>query len=633
MDMGTILREGQLAWHTGPRAVLGEGSMGTRVYRGSHAQWGELAVKVMHKAHVPEHRACREQELLLKLADEAGSGSSNVIKYRCRVDTVDTVMIGMELCECSLHQLISERRLLPTPQQQARISRELCEGVAFLHDHSIIHRDLRPKNILMKTDGFDGTVKITDFGLSKDIGDTTDADQSFSTTTQCSDTSHEIGSFGFYPPEVYRCQKPTSKVDIFSLGCCIFYLLTNGRRPHEDAAEPNNKYMISANIQKGDFNLSPLIASLQRQQQGSGVQVPAAEAVHFVERMIASKPADRPTARWLLGWHPHLWPDQKRFAFLCAVANDRGEGGAVPNGRGPDLCLCAAGKKQAISPLFNDSLLAGALALGKGGGLRHRVSIGNRSRGGGKGGWVQRIDAAVWEQYTSDPRYRQTYDTHRLAHLLRFIRNTSQHPPPAWSAAKAAFVAEGGVRPYFLTRFPRLLGVVWEAVGAAGWGGRQEFSDFLPPLTGNGVADNSNEEAVVAGFDRLLPPAPPPAPPPLPPLPPPAATTSAAFPPLSAGVTSSDTSSNSDARSWTEQQVAAWLAGIGTAYADAKYGDAFVASGVNGKLLLDGIQEETDLIDLGVGNRMHRKRIMQDIAELTSRCTMPGLSSREQSQP
>jgi serine/threonine protein kinase len=160
VQLGAILQEGELTWHTGPKAVLGEGSMGTRVYRGRHAQWGELAVKVMHKAHVPEHRACREQELLLKLADETGVGSSNVITYRWRVDTVDTVMLGIELCECSLHQLITERRLRPTPQQQARISRELCEGVAFLHDHSIIHRDLRPKNILMKTAGLDGTVKV-----------------------------------------------------------------------------------------------------------------------------------------------------------------------------------------------------------------------------------------------------------------------------------------------------------------------------------------------------------------------------------------------------------------------------------------------------------------------------------------
>ena len=160
-------QEGQLVWcTTGPGAVLGEDSMGTRVYRGRHAQWGQLAVKIMHKAHVPEHRACREQALLLKLADEAGVGSHNVIKYRCRVDTPSTVILGMELCECSLHQLVTEQRLRPTPQQQARISMELCEGVAFLHDHSIIHRDLRPKNILMKASGLDGTVKVNHVSFS-----------------------------------------------------------------------------------------------------------------------------------------------------------------------------------------------------------------------------------------------------------------------------------------------------------------------------------------------------------------------------------------------------------------------------------------------------------------------------------
>ena len=62
--------------------------------------------------------------------------------------------------KCSLHQLITEQMLRPTPQQQAFISRELCEGVAFLHDHSIIHRDLRPKSILIKTAGLDGTIKV-----------------------------------------------------------------------------------------------------------------------------------------------------------------------------------------------------------------------------------------------------------------------------------------------------------------------------------------------------------------------------------------------------------------------------------------------------------------------------------------
>jgi hypothetical protein len=79
--------------------------------------------------------------------------------------------------------------------------------------------------------------------------------------------------------------------------------------------------------------------------------------------------------------------------------------------------------------------------------------------------------------------------------------------------------------------------------------------------------------------------------------------------------TSSDASSDSDVRSWTEQQVAAWLAGIGTTSAYAKYGDAFESGGVNGELLLDGIEEE-ELVDLGVTSRLHRRRIMQDVAKL-----------------
>jgi serine/threonine protein kinase len=161
----------------------------------------------------------------------------------------------------------------------------------------------------------------------------TDADQSFSTTTDHSDSSHEIGSFGFYPPEVYRRKKPTSKIDIFPLGCCIFYLLTNGRRPHEDASDPSNKYLLNANVQTGNFSLHPLMVSAMKMTSSPRERLPVAEAVDFIEVTIAPTPADRPFARWLLNWHPFLWPDQKRFAFLCTVANEeevvKGKGSAM----------------------------------------------------------------------------------------------------------------------------------------------------------------------------------------------------------------------------------------------------------------------------------------------------------------
>jgi hypothetical protein len=357
-----------------------------------------------------------------------------------------------------------------------------------------------------------------------------------------------------------------------------------------------------------------------------------------VEAAIASKPADRPSARWLVHWHPHLWPDRKRFAFLCAVANEeevvKGKGKGAVVGAGKDL------KKPAF--LLPASLLASV--LGKGASKSHSSIKRNGGDGTGESeGWVQRVDAAVWEQYTSDTRYRQVYDTSKLTHLLRFIRNSSQHPPAAWSPAKVAFAAEGGVGPYFLSRFPRLLMAVWKAVGAAGWGRRQEFSTFLPPpeSAGIGIITTSNSSGrgggsgsvqITRGQERVVEraaelvaeqqelqerqqqkekeaaaePAS-------------AVAAVAVAPPTGVSVSSIDTSSGAssgiDARSWTEEQVAAWLAGIGKASAYAQYGDAFETSGVNGELLLDGIEEE-ELIDLGVTSRLHRRRIMQDIAKL-----------------
>ena len=92
------------------------------------------------------------------------------------------------------------------------------------------------------------------------------------------------------------------------------------------------------------------------------------------------------------------------------------------------------------------------MLLGKG---RHNNNSNNKRSHIGKdgedegesdGGWVQWIDAAVWEHCSSDARYRHVYDAGKIAHLhlLHFIRNSPQHPPLAlaWSAAKAAFAAE-----------------------------------------------------------------------------------------------------------------------------------------------------------------------------------------------
>jgi TPR repeat protein len=293
-------------------SVLGEGSGGTKVYKGKHADGRAMAVKVMKKGVVPVHRAKREMKLLQDLAESEGRGRQHVIQYRCIEEREDEVLLGMELCECSLHDVISVWGQRIPLEHQLRIVRQLCEAVAFLHEHQIVHRDVRPQNILFKQGGFEGTVKLTDFGLSKEV-DSRNLDKSFTTTTAQAGT--EIGSFGYYAPEVYRHGKQTAKVDVFSLGCCIFYVLSHGRKPFEDPNDPQNKYVLNANCLVGRYHLEPI----------QHCSLP--EVVDLVVSMIDMESKVRPTMPQVLE-HPLFWTDEQRFQFLCAVGK---EGDVVTN--------------------------------------------------------------------------------------------------------------------------------------------------------------------------------------------------------------------------------------------------------------------------------------------------------------
>ncbi len=162
----------------------------------------------------------------------------------------------------SLSALIAEGGPLK-PAHAASIGAKIASALAAAHTAGLVHRDIKPGNVLI---GDDGTVKITDFGIAKFSGDGT-----------MTETGMISGTPAYLAPEVARGEQPNEASDVFSLGATIY-----------TAIEGESVFGPSDN----SFGLIYRAASGQLRDPKS-----AGELTPLLMRLLAIDPKDRPTAQ------------------------------------------------------------------------------------------------------------------------------------------------------------------------------------------------------------------------------------------------------------------------------------------------------------------------------------------------
>ncbi len=130
-----------------------------------------------------------------------------------------TPYYAMEYVEGStLSDVLSRRGRLPWEEVVA-LGKQLCSALQHAHEQGIIHRDVKPSNLMVLRDG---TLKLTDFGIAKDL------DETALTEANCT-----VGTASYMSPEQCKGERNlTHRSDLYSLGVVLYELLT-GRKPFE----------------------------------------------------------------------------------------------------------------------------------------------------------------------------------------------------------------------------------------------------------------------------------------------------------------------------------------------------------------------------------------------------------------
>ena len=456
---GPVIKIGHLSVNLD--VILGHGGHGTMVFKGSFGG-RDVAVKRMLKEFYDV--ASHEVSLLQQHDDHP-----NVIRYFDKETAGSFLYIALELCPASLLDVIERPRDFPAlvpfgGLNTPNILKQITSGIHYLHSLKIVHRDIKPHNILVSapklTIANQSTTQpprllISDFGLCKKL----EGDQnSFRATT-----AFAAGTSGWRAPELLVDDDPllksttsalnpatsdmtnnseplvvdpqtnrraTRAIDIFSLGCVFYYCLTQGSHPFDK----DGKFMREANIVKGLYDLDALTILGDYQW----------EAKVLVGQMLSHNPKERPDAATILT-HPFFWGAEDRLEFLCHVSD------AFESEKYNER------EDEPSEPLTHLESHAPAINSEYGGDFLR----------------------ALPQPFKDTLGKQRKYKGDSLLDLLRALRNKKNHYEDMPDAVKERVgPLPAGYLGFWSRKFPSLLLTCWSVVKELGWEERDRFKKY-----------------------------------------------------------------------------------------------------------------------------------------------------------
>ncbi|KAK3747914.1 hypothetical protein QZH41_000188 [Actinostola sp. cb2023] len=285
---------------------IGSGSFG-HVFAGINEKDGrEVAIKKIDKSRMNRSEDKREISNLTALAD-----CQQVVRYIFFEDSDRSfAFIVLELMEGHLDDYLMNVSFDHDALESTPLCKDVVMGLKYLHEHkpkSILHRDLKPGNILYKTHP-KLCFKIADFGLSSPI------DGASKTTV----LGTNVGTRCWIAPEVIRStnHQHSMSSDVFACGLILHYILSSQKHPFNPAdckdkhGKEKSAILIDHEIQQNMLN--------NNMEGWNNCLSP--EATHLVKQMLDE--TQRPSAADALN-HPMFWSNKKKMDFLSAVGNQQ----------------------------------------------------------------------------------------------------------------------------------------------------------------------------------------------------------------------------------------------------------------------------------------------------------------------